>query len=479
MRYISLYDAKPGMQLGMDLYDSNGRTLVGSNMVLTANYIDRLIEYGYAGVYIRDELTDDIEIEAAVSPKLRTDGIDCIKNRDIDGCMKVAERVVDEILSKGQISLDMMDLRSYDDYTYAHSVNVAVLCGVLGMGFNMDENELGQLVTAALLHDIGKLAIPDEILNKPGRLTREEYKRMQEHPTISYELIKDRMDISALIKVAVLFHHENVDGTGYPNGISGEDQTIYTRILHVADVYDALVSKRPYKDPYSPFDAAEYMMGGCGIMFDQEVVDMLVHVVPLFPKGTPVVLSDGREGIVKENAHEHNLRPIIKLMDGSTLDLYARENLSLAVYPASGKNSISMESEMERQKMVEKIVKPKIVVVDDMKTNLQTMYDILKDEYEVTLMTSGKQLIKYLREGNKMDLILLDVDMPMMNGIETAERVIGMTNHRIPILFVSALCDAQTVLACKALKAEGYVARPYKDVYVLSEIKRILNRWEP
>ena len=119
---------------------------------------------------------------------------------------------------------------------------------------------------------------------------------MKSHATVSYELLKERWDVSAQVKSAVLFHHENVDGSGYPQGLEGHEQTLFTKILHVADVYDALVSKRPYKNPYSPYEASEYLMGGCGIMFDQTVVDILLRYVPLYPKGTAVILSDGQIG---------------------------------------------------------------------------------------------------------------------------------------------------------------------------------------
>ncbi|MDD6194638.1 MAG: response regulator [Lachnospiraceae bacterium] len=478
MRYVPLQEAQPGMQLATEIFDSKGRTLVGTDIILTENYIERLMEYGYAGVYIRDELTEDIDIESAISPQLRTKGLECVRSMNIDGCKEVAESIVEEILAKGKISLDMVDLRNYDDYTYAHSVNVAIICGVIGMGMGMDEKEMGQLVTAALLHDLGKLSIPTEILNKPDRLTKDEYKRMKNHPITSYELVKDRIDISATIKVAVLFHHENVDGTGYPNGITGEEQTTFTKILHVADVYDALVSKRPYKEPYAPYEAIEYLMGGCGILFDQEVVGMLMQTMPLYPKGTAIALSDGREGIVKENGGEHNLRPIVRLADGSDLDLMGRENMSIVVSIAEDNVKISMEKEEARRKMMGLDEKPHIIAVDDMKTNLQALYDILKTDYSMTLMTSGKQLLKYLKENPYPDMILLDVDMPDMNGIETAERVMKLTEHQVPILFVSALRDAQTVLACRSLGVEGYVGRPYKSIYIRSEIQRILNRWE-
>lgn len=481
MRYVSLQEARPGMQLATEIFDSQGRILMGANMILTDNFICRLQEYGYAAVYIRDELTDDIDVESPISSQLRTAGLECIRKQDIDGCKEIAKKLVEEILDKGKISLDMIDLRSYDDYTYAHSMNVAVICGAIGIGYGMDERDLGQLVTAALLHDLGKLGVPEEILNKPGRLSKEEYRRMQEHPMLSYELIKDRIDLSAMVKVAVLFHHENVDGTGYPNGVIGDDQTLFTKILHVADVYDALISKRPYKEPYAPYEAAEYMMGGCGIMFEREVVEMLIRVVPLYPKGMMVELSDGRKAVVKENGEHHNLRPVLRLMDGTSLDLLARENLSLAILPPTGRTVAVSDAEKERKKMVGNIKRPHIVAVDDMKTNLQALYDILKDDYEMTLLLSAEQLLKQLQEKKKPypDLILMDVDMPGMNGIEAAERVLKLTERRIPILFVSALCDAKTVLACRSLKVEGYVARPYKPIYITSEIQRILNHWDP
>lgn len=278
--------------------------------------------------------------------------------------------------------------------------------------------------------------------------------------------------------MAVLFHHENVDGTGYPNGVMGEEQTLFTKILHAADVYDALVSKRPYKEPYAPCEAAEYLMGGCGILFDREVVEVMLRSIPLYPKGTEVELSDGRVGVIKENADAHNLRPIVRLLDGTTLDLSDRANMSIAILPPKGKQEVSTSSEAERKEMIKHQREVHIIAVDDMKTNLQMIYDILKDDYKVTLLKSGAQLIKYLEKNPYPDLILLDIDMPQMDGIEAAKRVMDMTKESVPIMFVSALCDTKTIMACKDLNVAGYVVRPYKPVYIRSEIERIINRWE-
>lgn len=476
MRYITLREAKPGMRLAYDLYDSFGRTLVGSNCELTANYIEKLYGYGFDGIYIEDEISKDINVESVISPQLRSEGLVCVRGGDIDGCKSVAKHMVEDVLGRGILTLDMTDLRCYDDYTYAHSVNVATVCCVIGIGMEMNEEDLTNLVTAALLHDLGKLQIPEEILNKPGRLTQEEYQIMKSHATLSYEFISERWDLSAQIKTAVLFHHENVDGSGYPQGLDGSEQTLFTKILHVADVYDALVSKRPYKKPYSPYEASEYLMGGCGIMFDHKVVETLLKYVPLYPKGTDVILSDGRCGIICENSGMHNLRPIVRLLDGGVVDLIKPENLHLTLtVPTEERENSPEKAELERREMIKPLKKYQILAVDDMKTNLQMLRGILEYSYDVTLVKSGRQALMYMKKNPWPDLVLMDIDMPEMNGIEAAKQIQDMTDKKVPILFVTALCDKATVMMCREMDVAGYIVRPYKPVYIKSEIKRILT----
>ncbi len=478
MRYIKIENTQPGMQLAYGLYDSVGRTLVSQNTLLTQNYIDKLHEYGFDGVYVTDELSKDIHVEPIISPALRTEGLMCVRESNIDKCKEVAGKIVEEILSKGELTLDLTDLRSFDDYTYAHSVNVAVISCVIGLGMKMNEEDLNNLVMAALLHDLGKQSVPQEILNKPGRLTQEEYQIMKSHPLLSYEMIKERWDLSAQIKIAVLYHHENVDGSGYPEGLEGKEQTLYTKILHVADVYDALVSKRPYKEPDSPYEASEYLMGGSGIMFDRQVVIALLQYVPLYPKGTEITLSDGRSGIIMVNSGQHNLRPVIKLMDGTILDLSERENYNITVIKAVGEEfRRNRESEEARKKMIQPIKRYKLVIVDDMKTNLEALRGILEHLYDVVLLKSGRQALLYLKKNKYPDLILMDIDMPEMDGVETAQKINEMTKGRIPILFVTAVSNKDIVMMCRRIHAAGYILRPYNAYFVKSEIRRIITEW--
>lgn len=475
MRYIKMKDARPGMCLAYNMYDADGHTLICSGSTLSQFYIKKLKEYGFDGVYINDELSKDIRIEPVISPDLRTEGIANVRSSNVDGCKGVAKKIVDQVLTKGALSLDLTDLRCFDGYTYAHSVNVAVLACIIGFGMKMNEESLEQLVMAGLLHDLGKLVIPPEILNKPTRLTNEEYEIMKTHSTLSYEIIKERWDISSQVKTAVLYHHENVDGSGYPSGVDGDSLTLFTKILHVADVYDALVSKRPYKSPYSPYEACEFLMGAGGIMFDPKVVEALLLYVPFYPKGTQVELSDGREGIIAENAGSRNLRPLLRLLDGTMIDLSEQKNYNLTILHGANEDVVDpYVEEAERIKMLTPFKKYHIMIIDDMLINLQTFRGFLQNAYDLNLQTSVGQALLHLKRGAEPDLIILDMDMPEMNGIDAAVKIRDLTGDSVPVLFVIDSYDKGIVARCRKVGAAGYIVRPYKPVYVKAEIKRIL-----
>ena len=226
-----------------------------------------------------------------------------------------------------------MDLKSYDNYTYQHSVNVAVVSSLVGMKMGLNRDALEELCMAAILHDIGKTLVPPEIINKPDRLTKEEYEQVQKHSEYGYEVVKDRMDIPAKVKAAILTHHENEDGTGYPKHYKGNQIHIYAKIIHVADVFDALTSKRPYKTSYARYEAAEYLMGGCDRMFNHEIVVAFMSAVPIYPRGLCVHLSDDREAIVTKNT-KNLLRPIVRFENNEELDLSdLSKNRNLTIVP--------------------------------------------------------------------------------------------------------------------------------------------------
>ncbi len=476
MRFMPIGLAKEGMCVARTLRNAKGTVLVSENSTLTNAMITKLKSLGFQGLYVEDDLSSEIEIEDMISEQVRYESRFYIRNKDIDGCKRISKKIVSDILDRGFISLDLIDLREMDDVTYSHSVNVAVYSCILGMGMGYDKQALTDLVLAGLLHDIGKLFIPKEILNKTGRLSAEEYRLIQSHALKSYQFIENRTDISDQIKDAVLHHHENEDGSGYPDHLMGSEQSEYTKILHLADVYDALISRRPYKPCYSPVEAAEYLMGASSLMFEPKVVSTFLTYVPLFPKGSFVQLSDGRRGIVSENADEHNLRPVLRLMDHTTLDLLLSENLDITILSLEPEgDAMIVKSEMERTEMVSKAERKRLLIVDDMISNLNMLRDILAENYEITLVKSGRQALSYLEKKKKPDLILMDIMMPELDGIETVDRI-RKRYGKIPVLYVTVKNDMETLLRCRKMDMAGYILKPYQPTFVRSEVKRILER---
>ena len=335
MRYINIEKVESGMVLAKEVFDDDGRVLLAANTILTKEYIIRLSIRGYQGVYIEDELSRGIQIDEVISIERRNEGAKAVKEGNIDSLKSIAKDIVSQLLEKDKsISLDIKDLRTYDNYTYKHSVNVAVISTIIGIYLSYDEESLYELCLAALMHDIGKTKIDPVIINKPGRLSMMEYRIVQEHARYSYDILDENYLISARTKQAVLHHHENEDGTGYPDRLVGDEIPPYAKIIHVADVYDALTSKRPYKKPYALSEAIEYLMGGSNVLFDRKAVEAFLEAVPVYAKGIDVLMTNGERAIVVSNT-SNPLRPIVRLVDsGKDIDLSNdKDYISVTIAP--------------------------------------------------------------------------------------------------------------------------------------------------
>lgn len=475
MRYINIEHAKPGMILAKPIYDENNITLLGTDTMLTQEYLDKIEYRGFCGVYIDDEFSEGIYIEESISTELRNRGVSALKSGNLDETLEVAKQIVDQLLSSRVIHLDMVDLRSYDEYTYRHSVNVCVLATVIGMSLNMTQRELVDLSAAAILHDLGKLLVDPDILNKPARLTESEYEVIKEHSLLSYEILKDKIEISSPTKVGVLFHHENENGTGYPQGLAGDDIHIFAKIIHVADVYDALTAKRVYKKPYAVSEAIEYLMGGCNILFDTNIVETFLKCIPVYPVGTTVQLSDGRDALIVENT-DIPLRPVVRLENGPEINLNTDLQFqNITICPKTEVENDFTHDFIKDSKKKKKKKHFKILCVDDMATNLHALRHILQNEYEVSMVRSGINAIDYLKKGKRPDLILMDIDLPDMNGITTIEKIHKELGLDIPVIFVTVFSDRETVLKCKEVNAKDYIVKPYQPAYIKERIRLALE----
>lgn len=329
MRYLPITEIKEGMALGQDIYDGEGRMLLAKHQILNNEYARNLDTMGFQGVYIDDDFSEDIEVEEVIKPAIKSRALKLVhvlfmEDENAEDAKEWRIRqlvtdVVEDILNNGDAMYNMMDLKTYDDYTFFHSVSVAVLSAILGARYGMDEYELRILATAALLHDIGKKFLEVDILNAKRALTEEERRIVAQHPRLGYEFLRDNYDFAPEVCIGVLQHHESYNGEGYPLRKSGEDIDINARIIKLADVYDAMTSKRPYRDALSPSDAVEYIMAMCGSEFDPQLVEVFLKWVAVYPVGCEVWLSDGRMAVVAKNFHNFVLRPIVKILDTGAL----------------------------------------------------------------------------------------------------------------------------------------------------------------
>ena len=297
---------------------------------------------------------------------------------------------------------------------------------------------------------------------------------VRRHAQLSYDMLYDRWNIPARVKAGVLCHHENEDGSGYPNGLSGDKIHPFAKIIHVADVYDALSSKRPYKEACSYSEALEYLMGGCGTLFNKEIVEIFTKYVAIYPKGMMVELSDGQKALVMENDKNNRLRPKVKLLDGTILDLQdAEKNRNITVVRQCGMHAmIADEIEANEKGRNQRLYH--ILVVDDMVSSLHQIKAILENRYKVSLVKSGQQALEFIQK-KKPDLILMDVAMPNKNGIETAKEIRERFPEHIPVIFVSALHDIQTVMECRNIQAADYIVKPFESSYLKERIRIVLG----
>ena len=231
----------------------------------------------------------------------------------VEGVRRVAEGVVESVLRNARALASLSRLKSYDEYTFQHSVNVGVLAVSLGRRVGLGEEDLYKLSFGALLHDIGKMKIPDKILNKPGKLTPEEFEVMKKHTILGFKILANQKGVDEREILPPLEHHERVSGEGYPFGKRDGDISLFGRICAIVDVYDAITSDRVYHKGLTPYEALSRMYSWVDRDFDKKLFEIFVKTVGIYPVGSVVVLSNGMIGIV-EKQNPNLLKPVVKVV---------------------------------------------------------------------------------------------------------------------------------------------------------------------
>lgn len=343
MIYIPLSCARPGMTLAMSISAPNGLySFLEKGQVLTAPLLIKLLARNIDGIYIEAEGSEDIEPKSAIRPEVRRKltfefrslyisyfDRPFISSTAVEATKDMAAAVVDSVLGRDEFLDDIVEIKSYDNYTYSHSLNVCILSIMLASELGITRNRLEDLALCALMHDIGKIDIPIEIINKNGPVTDPEFAIIKTHPEKGVEKLRKCYNISHEVLQGILGHHEKFDGSGYPYGNCGKQISLFARILAVADVYDALTSQRSYRQAWLPNEALEYISAEADTQFDYDIVSPFMHLVCAYPTGTMVVLSDGSPAIVIKNRPENVLRPKVRMLSdtplgpkGTELDLF-------------------------------------------------------------------------------------------------------------------------------------------------------------
>jgi putative nucleotidyltransferase with HDIG domain len=219
---------------------------------------------------------------------------------DVGNAQEMVEEIADSVMRNPGALIGLARLKTKDDYTYMHSVAVCALMVALGKQLGLSDVDTREAGLAGLLHDIGKMGIDSDVLNKPGKLTDAEFVSVKEHPAAGYKMLLEANGISQVALDVCLHHHEKMDGSGYPDRLKGEEISLFARMGAVCDVYDAITSDRPYKQGWCPAESLRKMAEWSKGHFDEKVFQAFVKSIGIYPVGTLVRMESGRLGVVVE-----------------------------------------------------------------------------------------------------------------------------------------------------------------------------------
>jgi putative nucleotidyltransferase with HDIG domain len=223
----------------------------------------------------------------------------------------------------------LADVYAYDHYIFTHSLNVTMYTLAIGMKLNLPEKDLEILGLGAILHDVGKMKIPEQILLKPDRLSQEEYEEIKKHAEEGFQILRKIPTVSLVVAHCAYQHHERLDGSGYPRGIKDKEIHFFGKIIAVADVFDAVTSNRVYRKALLPHEGLEILYSGSGTLFDQKIIEAFRQAVAVYPSGITVELNDGRKGIVSQQNVGLSDRPIIRILEEKGIEVNCPYELDL------------------------------------------------------------------------------------------------------------------------------------------------------
>lgn len=318
-----------GMILGTSIHDETGNILLSEGLKLTSTTIERIEKLNINTVPVLFEVEDFIKPSLEQPHNFDRSSIEqtiyetrLIMEKSLrkfqfnelvefEKLKAVVNQLLSDILSRDFVTVNLTKIKNTDAYLLEHSVNVCLLSMVTGIYLGYGKSELINLGLGALLHDIGKMFIPDEIINKPSKLTLDEFNIVKNHTTFGGEAAKKIHGLALESIEVILYHHERIDGKGYPMGVATEEIPEFAKIVSVADVFDAITSDRVYRDRIDAYTAVEFIIGETGTKFDRSVVRVFLKLVGYYPIGLRVALNSGEQGIIKK---KNKKKPVVRIL---------------------------------------------------------------------------------------------------------------------------------------------------------------------
>ncbi|MDR3561127.1 MAG: HD-GYP domain-containing protein [Negativicutes bacterium] len=347
MRIVELKDLTPGMVVARKVMSETGLVLLESGGRLTPSQIANLENWGVFRLYIAEK-GEHRAVEAGGSSLRKTEflteyvetigiiiktfqQIRCFEELPVMQMRELVEQKI-VLLSETIGAFDyLFEIRLHSEYTFQHSLNVAIIAGILGKWHNYKGAELKNLILAGLLHDVGKAVIPLEVLDKPDKLSDGEFNVIKGHALAGYQLVEETAMLDSSVKLAILQHHERIDGSGYPSGLENEEIHDYAKLIAVADIYDAITTDRPYRPRLTPLDAMEAIAAQMYDKLETPICLTFLDKMRDHFSGNSVLLSNGQHAkiVVLNTGERFWTKPIVSVTGGELIDLEKEEKLSI------------------------------------------------------------------------------------------------------------------------------------------------------
>jgi HD-GYP domain-containing protein (c-di-GMP phosphodiesterase class II) len=323
MLRLTIHQLQPGMVTARNLFSAAGNLLLAQNITLDESMISRLESMGIDSIFVNHPCLE-IETPELINEQTRVetiklthsafDNFEKCRTLNLIGIRQMMKKVIEDVVDNRHILIPLTDIRAQGDYTFGHSINVCLLSVMIGAKIQLTGQELSDLAMGAILHDIGMMLVPVDVVNKTAPLSAEELTLIQEHTAAGFDILR-RVGPIPMVSAHVAYqHHEKFDGSGYSRALSGEDIHLYARIVAVADLYDAITSDRPYRKAFLPHEAYEIMSASRGAKLDPQLLDIFLENVALYPIGATVLLDTGEIGVVVEVYPKMQARPCVKII---------------------------------------------------------------------------------------------------------------------------------------------------------------------